>query len=692
MAAALDALLRPARVALIGASGTPGRLTARPQAFLARHGFAGEVIPVNSGRDDVGGVRAWPSVGAVPGTVDHAYVLLDGEAAIEAVADCARAGVAAVSVLSDGFAEAGPEGAERQARLVAAAGDAFLLGPNSTGVAHPATGFACTVNAAFAAERMPRGRIAVLSQSGSMIGAILSRGAACGVGFQSFVSVGNEAAHGVGEIGRAMVGDPEVDGFALFLETVRRPEAFAAFAAAARAAGKPVMAYLVGRSTQGAALAASHTGAMAGGGRALAAFLRGHGVVLAQTFEGLVEGAGALPIARRMAGRPRTATVITTTGGGGGMVYDLLGARGVALAPMGDAAGRTLDAAGIRPKDGPLVDVTLAGARYEVMRAVVEAVADDPETGAVVVAVGSSAQFEPERAVRPVIDAAAAGTGAPVLVAPIPHAPEALRLLAEAGITAFRTPESCAEAVAAVLAGPAPHGADPAPAAPPAAALARVGALSAGPADEAEAGAVLRALGIAFPEGAIVAEDDAPTVPGFAGPYVLKALRHGLLHKTEVGGVRVGLAAGALAEAAEAMRARLGPCRLLVQAMEAGRGEAIIGYVRDPVVGPLVSVGLGGVLAELHDDAALRPAPVGIEGARAMIAEVRGFAAHAGWRGLPRADLEALAGAVAALSALAAIPEVEEAEINPLLLRDEGHGVVALDALVRISGPADTAF
>ena len=690
MALALDALLRPSRVALVGASGTPGRLTSRPQAFLARHGFAGEVIPINLGRDDVGGVRAWPSVGAVPGTVDHAYVLLDGEAAIEAVADCARAGVAAVSVLSDGFAEAGPEGAERQARLVAAAGDTFLLGPNSTGVAHPATGFACTVNAAFAAERMPRGRIAVLSQSGSMIGAILSRGAAGGVGFQSFVSVGNEAAHGVGEIGLAMTGDPEVDGFALFLETVRRPEAFAAFAAAARAAGKPVTAYLVGRSTQGAALAASHTGAMAGGGRALAAFLSGHGVVLARTFEGLVEGAGALPIARRMAGRPRTATVITTTGGGGGMVYDLLGARGVALAPMGEAARRTLDAAGIRPKDGPLVDVTLAGARYEVMRAVVEAVADDPETGAVVVAVGSSAQFEPERAVRPVIDAAA-GTGAPILVTPIPHAPEALQLLAEAGIAAFRTPESCAEAVAAILAGPAPEGGGPGTAAPPAAALARIEALPPGPADEAEAGAVLRAVGIALPAGAIVAEGDEPAAPGFAGPYVLKALRHGLLHKTEAGAVRVGLAAGELAGAAAAMRARLGPCRLLVQAMEVGRGEAIVGYVRDPVVGPMVSVGLGGVLAELHDDAALRPAPVGIEGARAMIAEVRGFDAHAGWRGLPRADLEALAVAVASLSVLAAIPEVAEAEINPLLLRDEGRGVVALDALVRIADPTDLA-
>ena len=690
------ALLYPERVALIGASGSPGRLTARPMEFLRRHGFRGEVIPINPGRAEVCGLRAYLGIEDVPGPVDHAYVLLDAEPALDALEACGRAGVRVASVLADGFGEAGEAGAARQRRLeaIAARWGMAVVGPNSTGVVETSRGFACTTNAAFAAERLPPGRVAVLSQSGSVIGAIASRGAATGIGFHALVSVGNEAVLGVGEIGALLVEDPAVEGFVLFLETVRRPLAVAAFAARARALGKPVTAYLLGRSAAGRALAVSHTGAMVGGARAMEAFLEGHGIALAETFDALVEGV-ALPVLRpRLAGRPRRATVVTTTGGGGGMLLDRLGMRGVPL--DGAAAGR-LAAVGLPVKGGPLVDLTLAGTRYEVMRAVVEALARDPGTGLVAVAIGSSAQFEPGLAVEPIADAvAAAGPGAaPVVAVPIPHAPESLGLLNARGVPAFRSVESAAEVVALLLR--PPPGEPPAPPSPDLALRAALDAFpEAGTLDEWESSVLLGALGMTRPPTLRLGpEEPAPERVPFSGPFVLKAVSRALPHKTERGAVALDLPdLGAVEAALAAMRARLAGeavAGFLLQPVMRGVGEAVVGFLRDPVVGPLISVGAGGVLAELHDDAALRPAPVTPTIARAMVEEPRGLAPLRGHRGLPPGDLDALAEAVAALSRLAAEPRVLEAEVNPGLVRGAGQGVVALDALVRLGSTTGRA-
>ena len=224
-AALRKALLYPDAVAIVGASDSAAKLTARPQRVLEAHGYGGAIHPVNPRRETVLGRRAYASVDEIPGGVEHAYILLDADAAVAALDACASAGVRVASVLADGFAEAGPAGEARQRRLVdiARAAGMLLVGPNSMGVVETRRGFACTTNAAFKlAGAPPSGRV-VLSQSGSMIGAIHSRGAAVGVGFGAFVSVGNEALAGAGELGALLVDDPAVDGFVLFLETVRRP-------------------------------------------------------------------------------------------------------------------------------------------------------------------------------------------------------------------------------------------------------------------------------------------------------------------------------------------------------------------------------------------------------------------------------------------------------------------------------------
>ena len=692
------AILNPRGVALIGASSNPAKLTARPLTFLRQHGFAGEIVPVNPAGGEIAGLPVCTSIAALPSSVDHAYVLLDAEGALEALEACGKAGIKVVSLLADGFAESGPEGAARQRRLVeiAKSHGTTLIGPNSTGVVVPKSGFACTTNAAFAAPRLAHGRCAVLSQSGSMIGAILSRAEAVGLGFGAYVSVGNEAMTGVGELGLELTGDASIHGFALFLETLRRPERIAAFARAARAAGKPVLAYLVGRSDQGAALAASHTGAMTGGARAIEAFLRAHDIHLMDTLDAMIEGASAFASAPRLRRRPPAVTVVTSTGGGGGMVYDKLAARGLRLRGMSDASRAALAARGIRIKPGPLVDLTLAGTRYETFRAVMRTLAADPDTGTLVAAIGSSAQFNPELSVKPIVDTveAADEDTAPVLAIPIPHAPDSLALFNAAGVPAFRTAESLAEVLCAMLRPPVERSAADGLPTADAVALPRH---ASGTLSERDAGAVLAERGVRFPATVFLPSgEDVPDPLPFDGPCVLKVVSADIAHKSDVGGVRVGLADRAAVRAAlDTMRteiARRAPDaavdgHLLVETVE-GIAEAIVGFTRDPVTGPMISVGMGGLMTEIYRDIAMRPAPVDAAGARAMFEEVRGFAVLRGYRGAPPADLDALAELVACVSQLAGTPRVQEAEINPVAVCADGQGVVALDALIRVTGPA----
>ena len=698
MASFREALLRPKRVALIGASGTAGRVTARPQAYLSAHGFQGEILPVNPGRSEVLGLPAYPGIADVPGPVDHAYILLDTEGALDALEQCGHAGIPVVSMLADGFAETGAEGAARQARLseIAARHGIALLGPNSMGVV--AGAFACTTNPVFANPDRPGGRFAVISQSGSIIGALASRAAAVGLGFGAYVSTGNEARLGVGEIGQAMVDDPAFDGFVLFLETLRRTEEIALFAARAAELGKPLIAYLVGRSEAGAHLAASHTGAMAGGARAIEAFLAAHGIRLLDNFEALAETANALSLRPRLVDRPRRVTVITTTGGGGGMVFDRIGQAGLELAGLSETARARLAAQGINIKPGALVDVTLAGAQYDTMRAVIEAAVQDPETGLIVAAIGSSAQFNPELAVKPIVDAVADGTpdDAPIVAAPIPNAPESLRLFNGSGVPAFRTVEAAAEGASVLLASPTSRTArrDTLPTDLRTA----LAATHAGPATEAEAGAIFAKLGIAGPQSVLAPADGHVPEITFDGPYAVKIVSRDTLHKTDIGGVTLSLPnRDAVAEAVAAMRDRVSAEApdariegfLIQQMAPKGIGEAIIGLTRDPVAGPMISVGMGGVMTEIYKDITLRPAPVSIDEAAAMIEEVKGFALFRGFRGAPEGDVAALANAVAAMSALGVDQKVREAEINPVLVLPEGDGVLALDALIVMENPSE---
>ncbi len=672
-----DALLAPRRIALIGASADAARLTARPQRYLRRHGFAGALFPVNPRAAEIMGERAYASLDDIPGAIDFAYILLGTDQVEAQVAACAARGIPVACVLADGFAEAGPEGAALQARVLAAAraGGVRLLGPNSMGVINTHARIALTTNAAFEAEEIPRGRVALVSQSGSMMGALLSRGAARGLGFSHLVGTGNEADLTTGEIASLLLDRPEVDVVCLFMEAIRAPERLGEAARKAHGLGKPIVALKLGRSPFGAELAASHTGALAGTDAAADAFFRAHGILRVTMLEALLELPPLLVGRRPSARAHRAVGVMTTTGGGGALAVDALGVRGIEAKKPDATAAVLLEAAKL-PSHARLLDMTLAGTKPERVMAGLAALRAAEDTDLALCVVGSSAQFRPHDAVAGIVEGAKIA-GKPVAAFLAPQAEASLRLLAEAGIAAFRTPEGAADAIAAFCAWRAPRDgvALPAPAIaiPPAP-------------DEADARAVFAALGLA--SDSVVMQDEPPE--RLLYPVAAKILSPDIAHKTEVGGVVLNIAdAAALRDAAAAMRARVAAAMpgaritgILVQPMARGLGEAILGFRRDPEVGPVVLLGAGGVLAELHRDVALRLAPVDEVEARAMIAEVRALAPLAGWRNLPRGDLDALARAVVAVSRLATLEGVREAEINPLIIHAEGAGVTVADAWI----------
>ncbi|MDB5412037.1 MAG: hypothetical protein JWR10_372 [Rubritepida sp.] len=675
----MKALLAPASIALIGASGDPARLTARAQIYLRKHGYAGALYPVNPRSAEVLGEKAYARVEDIPAEIDFAYILLGTEQVESQIAAVAAKGAKVACILADGFAEAGPAGLALQERCLAAAKAAGLrlLGPNSMGIINIPAKIAASVNAALEAETLPLGRLALVSQSGSMLGAIMSRGAARGLGFSHMIATGNEADLTAGEIAAMLVEDPGVDAVMLFLEAIRAPEQFARAAALAHRAGKPLIAYKLGRSSFGAELATSHTGALAGSDAAAEAFFRAHGILRATMLESFLE-LPALVLGRKpLVNAHRAVSVLTTTGGGGAMVVDALGVAGIEARAPDAAAAEKLHAVGMQAH-GRLLDMTLAGTKPERIEAAITALATAQDTDAVIPVIGSSAQFRPADAVAGILRGRdAAGGGKPIAAFLVPQADASLDLLAEAGIPAFRTPESLADAMRAYLNWQGPN--------PPASLPAPEITLPEAP-DEADARDLFAALGLATPFARMRTPADIPDDMRY--PVALKILSPDIAHKTEMGGVALNIPdADALREAATKMGATVAVAALdarltgfLVQPMARGLAEVILGFRRDPEVGPVVLLGAGGVLAELHRDVTLRLAPVDEAGARSMIADVRALRVIEGWRGLPRGDVEALVRAIVAVSRLAALPEIREAEINPLMIHESG--VTVADAWV----------
>ncbi len=684
-----QALFTPRRIALVGASADQAKLASRPQRVLRRHGYDGTIVPINPARSEILGIKAYRSVRDVPGGVDHAFVMVPASAVPDVIADCCAAGVRVATIFTAGFAEADDAGKLRQDAMVAMAKNAGvrLVGPNCLGIINVSGGVAISANAVLEQETLLRGGLSVVSQSGSMLGAIITRAQERGLGFSKLVSVGNECDLGVGELVHLLVDDPDTRAILLFLEAFRDAPVLGAAARRAFAAGKPVIALKLGRSAVGREIATTHTGAMAGADDVADAFFRANGVIRVEFFEALFETAQFVLGHRPPKGRRVAA--LTVSGGAAAMVIDRLGLAGIDIVAPTPRVIANLAARDIPITDAPLTDLPMGRAEGGIYGAILEELTASDHCDAVLAVQGSTAAYSVE-SVRDRILAAQRGER-PLAVFLGPRAGESLRVLQDGGVAAFRTPEACADAVRAYCDWRAPL--SPVRATPDQRiALDRaVAAAGRGILSEHAAATLLASIGVPVAPSQVIQSGSDPVQLPF--PVAAKVLSSDIPHKTEVGGVELDIEdAPALARRVDAMLARIRSERprariegVLVQPMQRGLGEVIVGLHRDRDVGPIVMIGVGGILAELGRGHAVRLAPVSTDTALEMIASVPGLAVLRGYRNRPAADLSSLARIVHLISLLALVDDgvVTEAEINPLIVRREG--VVAVDALVRIA-------
>lgn len=688
---AISRLLQPRSVAVIGASADPSKTAGRPVAYLQKHGFSGAIYPVNPKADRIGDLPCYPDVASLPEVPDVAIVLLGAERAHLAVRDLSARGCAAAIVLASGYTETGEEGARRQAQLMEAAGAMRILGPNTIGLVNLTDAIVLSATGALEMDEFPAGGIGVVSQSGGILGSLLSRAAARGIGLSKLVSTSNEVDLELADFIDHLADDPATKVIALYIETVRNPDKFRAACLKAARAGKPVVAFKIGRSEAGAKAAVSHTGAMAGADRMYDALFRQVGVIRARSFSDLLDVPAALSTGRKLRGR--RVAILTSTGGAGTLVSDDLGVAGFDT-PAPDAATaqalRDLQTGSEAVLDRNPIDVTLAGLRPDLLRGAIRALLASPSYDALVIIVGSSSLAMPELMAGAIRDCLP-HSDKPILAYVSPHAPEVGALLTRSGVPAFAAAESCTAALDGMLKASVFA---PAPAPVGGASPVVLGELPSGSLDEAQAKALFRQFGIACADEVVVrsAAEAEAAARALGGKTVLKILSSQITHKSDVGGVAVGLAPEAVAERLGQMvadvqvRAGVVPERFLVQSMVSGGVELILGMHRDSL-GTAIMLGMGGVTAELFKDTTMRLLPqdgsLGRDEALSMAQELKAWPLLDGFRGRPKADVEALADTIVAFSAMAAQlgGRLLEAEINPVFVLPAGQGVRAADGV-----------
>jgi acyl-CoA synthetase (NDP forming) len=696
----LAALLNPRSIALIGATPDHSKIRGALLERLQANNFAGAIYPVNPSHTEINGLRCYPSMAAIGAPIDLAAVALPAKLVAGCLEECAAAGVRFAVVISSGFAEEGGEGAAMQARIAEIAQRTGLRvsGPNGEGFFNALDGVAVTFSPTVAARSGPplpvlAGRaIGVVAQSGGMGFAFYNRGRALALPFSHVVSTGNEADLTAADFFDYLVDDPRTGVILLFLEAVRDPATFMAAARRAQAAGKPVIAIKMGGSEAGVRATASHTGSMAGWHTGYRTAFRQFGMIEASDPDEAVAIAGALATAPRAAGR--RVAVVTLSGGAGAWAADALAAAGLELPEQG--AGLQARIAALLPSYGTArnpVDVTAQAVRTGGLQQAIAMICASGEVDQVFAVLSLASETRATLTVaelREMLEQPGLTRRIPILCFSYALPSRlALETFAEAGAVVFAGLREAAAAAAALV---APTEAVTVPAAlrappnlPP----------GSGTLSEAEAREVLAAWGIATPP-AVLATDEASLRAAGAAlgyPLALKAQSRDLPHKTEFGGVALGLEdEAALVAAWHAMHVRLASARpglalqgMLVTPMAASGIEIIIGGLFDSVFGAMISVGAGGTGTELYQDIGWRLAPVDAMGAEQMLRELRCFPLLEGFRGAEPTDVAALARLVADVSGLLACAagRISEVEVNPVRVRADG--VAVLDVLLALT-------
>jgi acetyltransferase len=697
---ALARFLSPASIAVVGASPDRTKISGILLHQLVAGGYAGRLYPINPGYDEIGGARCYPSLASVCAPIDLAVIAIPTDRVLPVLEEGAAAGVRNALVLTSGFAEQGGAPAELQAAIAALARRTGMrvCGPNCVGFysagARVAATFSPAVEPKPGRDDVPASarRVGVVSQSGGMAFTFYDYARPLGLGFSHIVNTGNEVDLTLGDFFGYMVEDPATDVILLFIEGVRDPDRFVAAARTAAASGKPVVVCKVGRSNAAARAAVSHTANMTGWDAAYDAVFRHYGIAVASDPEEMAVLAAAF--ATCPPARGERVGVITVSGGGGALASDALAAQGLAVPEL--STGLQQEVAKLLPSYGAAgnpIDVTAQGHFSGGLGTAVTLLEASDEVDAILV-VGSLASEARVGVDVAALRPAVAAQKKPILVYSYTR-PSAFarRALAEAGVVLNLHLTWTARALRALaergrFRPPAPATLPEAAAFPElAAALARGGAFA-----EFETKALLQGFGVAVAPHVLVRarEGLAAAATQLGWPVALKIQSRDIPHKTELGGVALGLGdPGALERAWDRMMAaaRQGApaARIdgaLVERMAPKGVEMIVGVVRDRVFGPILMVGAGGIEAELYRDASYRPAPVDAAQAREMLQELRAWKRLAGWRGAKPADIDALCGLVEQVSRFAAIfaDRVAELELNPVLVHENGCTVV--DALL----------
>ena len=695
----LDALFNPRSIAIVGASEDPARIGGRTLRYLKWSGFSGEIWPVNPRRDTVQGIEAYPDVARVPGAIDVAIVAVPAAGILDTIEACGERGVRAAVVFTSGFAETGADGAARQKQMgeIAQAGGMRILGPNCLGVYNAATGYFATFSATLEYYRPRPGPVAIVSQSGAYGAhlALLARRRRIDVGL--WVTTGNECDVTLSECIAWMATRPEIGVVAAYAEGVRDGDAFLASLDLARENGKSVFLLKAGRSEVGAEAALSHTAALAGADAVFDAVVAQHGIVRTDATEEMLDAMyaasfGTLPAGRRIG-------FMSISGGAGVMMADEAAAQGLEVPPMPQAAQRHLNEKISFSTPRNPVDITAQVLNApHLVGEFLDAMLDHGDYAAMVIFLTYVASVE--SVARPTLEALARARERH------PHRPifmsmigaddaiaryEALNVPVFEGIVRTVRTVSALARVQEGLARDLRTNPDPAAHSP---GIPYTG----GRLDEHEALGLLASWGIPVVDARVARNcDEAARIAGAIGaPVAMKVLSPDIAHKTEAGGVALGVTPQNAAAEHDTLVARAAAFDAsaevrgtLVAPMVSGV-ECILGVRRDPVFGPAVMVGSGGVLAEVIDDVAFRKAPIDCAEAKRMIAELKVGTILQGARGRLRCDIDALAAAIAALSRFAAAhaDTVESVDVNPFVVLPEGEGGLALDTLIVPRVPA----
>lgn len=693
----LDALFHPRSIAVIGASDDPVRIGGRPIMYALQYGYTGKIYPINPTRETVQGLKAYASIADVPDHVDCAVIAVPGAMVADAMRQCASKGVRGVVLFSGGFAELGEEGSKAQDELrrIAREGGMRLVGPNCIGAFSVSQRSFLTFMSGITGEvPQSKARIGLASQSGGYGAHILKLAEQRGLAVSELVTTGNEADVEIGEVIHWMAETPGIDVIVGYIEGVRNKDSLIAGLAAAHRNRKPVVLMKVGSTEAGAAAAASHTAALAGADGIYDAVLREYGAYRASSTEEVLDVVYALSLGKPM--QERKVCVMSISGGAGVQIADFACEAGMKLQSPSDEVQRKLRE--IIPFGSPLnpVDMTAqVGNQPEIFGATLDLLVDAGYDAIVAWLGPAIAHPRAGSRMRDALADMAKKRPDVLITLAVMGQPEALAPFHEAGCMLFEEPKRAIGAMAAL---DHFHRAfsTPLPGRP---SFEGVELLAENTTfNEVEGKQVLARAGVPILDERLVrtADEAAAAARDMGRPVAVKVVSADIVHKSDVGGVALGLAtpekvAEAVGRMAAEIPQRAPDARIdgyLVSPMLADGVECIVGVHADPLFGPVLMFGIGGVLVEVMQDVAFALAPIDEKGALELIRRVKGYKMLSGFRGKPPADVPALAKALVAISKLAArnADRLHTLEVNPVYVLPEGQGVIALDAVVQ-TGP-----